>query len=109
MLFQEINSTTARVASDGASMPPTLWAVFHMAILVPLSLSENQCVMIRAQGAHPIPWNHPLANQKTAMKKTEGRNPKKMFTRPERISPVPRNQRGFDLSETFPMMNLLIP
>jgi len=82
--------TMASVASAGASMPPTLWAVFQMAILVPLSLSENQWVMIRAQGAHPIPWNQPLANQSTAMKATEGAKPKKRFTTPDNMRPVPR-------------------
>lgn len=41
------------------SAPPTLCAQFHIDIFVPRSLIENQWVMTRPQGGHPIPLNHP--------------------------------------------------
>ena len=54
--------SSANAAAAPTAMPPTLCAVFQIAVFQPRSLVENQCTRTRPHGGQPMPWNQPLMN-----------------------------------------------
>ena len=61
-------TTTHRKLPSGQPMHrPRYRAQFQMDIIVPRSVTENQWVMTRPQGGHPIPLNQPTRKFKTAI------------------------------------------
>ena len=69
--------------------------------------------MVRPHGGQPIPWNHPQRNSNTNMimmlEVAHGTKPITSITSAARIKPAGRKMRGFERSETEPMMNFENP
>src|SRR5690606_21421978 len=88
---QSTNNSTPRMAKGPTKKPPTLCARFHIDIVVPRSLIENQCTTTRPHGGQPIPWNHPLRNRRMNMTSTEevakDENPMKIIVSDDNTRP----------------------
>ncbi|MNF15054.1 hypothetical protein D3C80_2174960 [compost metagenome] len=69
--------------------------------------------MVRPHGGHPIPWNQPHRNSRTNMMAildvAHGTKPINNITADARIKPAGKKTRGFERSETDPIMNLENP
>ena len=87
-----------------------------MLIMVPRSLGENQCVITRPQGGHPMPLNQPTAALSTPMTKMASAllsapmnwmgTIMKHMEMAVRMRPSGRNTRALERSDTLPMRNL---
>ena len=93
--------------------PPTLCAQFHTETIPPRSFCDHQCTMVRPHGGQPIPWNQPQRNSSTniimMLDVAHGTKPITSITSAARIKPAGRKMRGFERSETDPMMNFENP
>ena len=86
-----------------------------MLIIVPRSFCENQCVITRPHGGHPIPLNHPtsaFSTPITAIASVLCSAPialigtiMKHIAIAESTNPSGRNTRAFDRSLTLPIRN----
>jgi hypothetical protein len=93
--------------------PPTLWAQFQMDIFVPRSFTENQCVITRPQGGHPMPLNQPTRKFSTAMitmdvvlaPNSSTGTAMNIMDRAASTKPRGRNTRALLRSETLPIKN----
>ncbi len=110
-IFERIakKKLTPNIATNATIPPPKLCEVFQIAIFTPRSLSENQCVIILAHGGHPIPCTQPFRSISTNIIVTLLVLGNNKFTMPDKINPIAKKYRAFDLSETFPITNLLTP
>ena len=91
-------------------------AQFQMLIIVPRSPGENQCVITRPQGGQPMPLNQPtraFSTPITRMARPLCSAPihwmgtiMKHIEIAVRMSPMGRNARALERSETLPIRNL---
>ena len=100
-------------AATPTPMPPTLCAVFQMAVFQPRSFVENQCTSTRPQGGQPMPCTQPLMNMTSANEATvadaAGTHATTMFATADRAKPMGRNNRALERSETVAMKNFEKP
>ena len=93
--------------------PPTLCAVFQIETMLPRSLCDHQCTIVRPQGGQPMPWNQPFRNSRQNMMGmldvAQGTKPMSRKIEAERIKPVARNTRGLERSEKSPIRNFEKP
>src|SRR5690606_21405247 len=111
--FQSLNHAIPNRNSSGGIPPPTLWAQFHTDTIPPRSFCDHQWTMVRPHGGHPIPWNQPQINSSTnitaMLEVAQGTKPINSITAAARIRPAGKKTRGFERSETDPMMNFEKP
>src|SRR5262249_17982760 len=84
---------------------PSECELFQIAIFVANSRGENQCVMSRAHGGKPIPWNQPLIIHSTPSTTSDVLKPKKILTTAQHTRPNGMNHRAFNRSPKKPLAN----
>lgn len=67
----EAKASRAQAEMRPTPAPPTLCAQFQIKVFQPRSRVENQWTRTRPDGGHPMPWNQPLMNMRTANRPTE--------------------------------------
>gem|GEM_PF-3606719 len=102
-----------RAASTPTPMPPTLCAVFQMAVFQPRSVVENQCTSTRPHGGQPMPCTQPLTNITVANSATDaetaGTNATTRFATADSARPIGRKYRALERSEMVAEKNLEKP
>ena len=102
-----------KAASAPTPMPPTLCAVFQMAVFQPRSFVENQCTSTRPHGGQPMPCTQPLRNMTEAKSATEaetaGTNATTRFATADSARPIGRKYRALERSEMVAEKNLENP
>ncbi len=109
---QSLNHAIPNRNSSGGMPPPTLCAQFHTETIPPRSFCDHQCTMVRPHGGQPIP-SEPAAEEQQHEHyhdagRRHGTKPITSITSAARIKPAGRKMRGFERSETDPMMNFEI-
>src|SRR4051794_4217820 len=91
------------------SAPPSGCDMFQIDILVASFFGGKQCVIKRAQGGKPIPWNQPFSIQIVPSRKTVELKPNATFKIAEAASPVTIRLRACARSPKKPFANLDTP